>query len=347
MNHINLYYFLPFLFWSWTASAWNDHEKITEEALSNIPRREIVFTPLDVKTQKDLIERFQIHKSYAFPLMLREKPGERLSAFKVIYTYSAEPDWGPDQELFEPEQYPDLWQADTKYVSGRHGTASQGFRHMYFPGKFSFWNPIATFQRPMHPVGEAPARAAMFSKLSEEFFASGSEYWGYRFLGWSIHYVEDLFQPFHANQTPSKRMIRFRWKGLFPSIDIDATAETISYYHFAYEWWQEQEMKKNRSLVAALHPKDGEKTTKIIDLQDFILREIIPYSSERASALGKDCYQIFPLFDAYSNLKASDIVGRTDWASQIRHDDAEKNLIALTEEIFTRMGQGVRSQIKN
>jgi len=39
-----------------------------------------------------------------------------------------------------------------------------------------------------------------FVDMSKQAFSKGDEYWGYRFLSYALHYMEDLFQPYH--ETP-------------------------------------------------------------------------------------------------------------------------------------------------
>lgn len=48
----------------------------------------------------------------------------------------------------------------------------------------------------------AEHRIKLFQELSKMAFRSGHPYWGLRFLGWSLHYVQDLTQPFHNAPIP-------------------------------------------------------------------------------------------------------------------------------------------------
>ena len=45
-------------------------------------------------------------------------------------------------------------------------------------------------------------RIALFGELAELAFSTGHDYWGWRFLGWGLHYVGDLTQPYHAIPLP-------------------------------------------------------------------------------------------------------------------------------------------------
>lgn len=48
-----------------------------------------------------------------------------------------------------------------------------------------------------------------FLKISKEAFKNGDEYWGYRFLAYALHYLEDLMQPYHVRPGTVPELIRF------------------------------------------------------------------------------------------------------------------------------------------
>ncbi|MFI4962797.1 MAG: hypothetical protein ACHP6H_02955, partial [Legionellales bacterium] len=45
-------------------------------------------------------------------------------------------------------------------------------------------------------------RLNLYAALSKYAFKTGHIYWGYRFLGWSLHYLQDLTQPYHSTIAP-------------------------------------------------------------------------------------------------------------------------------------------------
>lgn len=146
-----------------------------------------------------------------------------------------------DQDLpYPPENYDPL--GFQKWMGGSKGPTSQGFRHMYFGG-WQLWHPIHTFQIPFHAMGLAPERASLMAYKARELVHSGDPIrmvWGFRVLGWAIHYVQDLTQPFHSTQIPSTRMVPWyallKWppqKG-FDEL-VHETTRTMSNYHYAYE----------------------------------------------------------------------------------------------------------------
>jgi hypothetical protein len=125
----------------------------------------------------------------------------RAAPLEVVAAASDEPDQGLDVGLFEDSGTP-------------HG-ARYGF------GPLPFGNPTLSFatQAPFHMgffyesrllTALAPAllrtypelRIHQFVALARFAFASGHPYWGWRFLGWGLHYVQDLTQPYHATASP-------------------------------------------------------------------------------------------------------------------------------------------------
>lgn len=146
-----------------------------------------------------------------------------------------EPDAGMDQNL------PDSMdpQNERRFMGGKAGITSQGFRHMYFGG-WEFEAPIATFQVPVGAIGQAPRRTQLLAHQAKRMLKDGETLWGTRVLAWAAHFVQDLAQPFHAVQIPNLRMVP--WSALlhwppgeaFENL-VKETTRTISNYHFAYE----------------------------------------------------------------------------------------------------------------
>ncbi|MBP9673798.1 MAG: hypothetical protein KBD63_01775, partial [Bacteriovoracaceae bacterium] len=109
--------------------------------------------------------------------------------------------------------------------------------------KFSWASPLITFKLPFHKwdesMGEAPKRAELFWNLAVNARSKNHAYCSYRFLGYALHYVQDVTNPFHAIQIPnfSYLTLPFRDKkhGTGSADYVAQLTQIISYYHLALE----------------------------------------------------------------------------------------------------------------
>lgn len=136
--------------------------------------------------------------------------GETVPVLDVVASASNEPDYGLDIGLF----------ADNGTAQGRrYGFGTQPFGspsvdyssqapfHMGFFHEGRIVDTAASFLQRTHPE----SRIELFSALSRHAFATGHDYWGWRFAGWAMHYVQDLTQPYHARVLPGLSTLRMLW----------------------------------------------------------------------------------------------------------------------------------------
>jgi hypothetical protein len=168
-----------------------------------------------------------------------------------------DPDLGMDENLgddADPENF-------RRWMGGKTGATSKGFRHMYFGG-WKWRRPLTTFQIPITAIGYAPQRAQLFAVKARELLATkgpnNQVAWGYRLLSWSMHYLQDLAQPFHSVQIVHPRMVPwfslYEWppqKG-FETL-VKETTRSIVNYHWVYEGYTlEQISSSNPSYEECL-----------------------------------------------------------------------------------------------
>lgn len=155
-----------------------------------------------------------------------------------------DPDRGIDQNL--PDSYDPM--GERAWMGGTTGTTSQGFRHMYFGG-WKLAHPIITFQIPLHATGEAPNRTQLLFDKARELFATGETAWGWRLVAWSLHYVQDLAQPFHSVQILTPRWVP--WADLFmgPSVFVAQGTRIVANYHWAYEYLTLEELQTKEPIL--------------------------------------------------------------------------------------------------
>ena len=171
---------------------------------------------------------------------LRE--GELVPVIDVIASATDEPDYGLDFGLWE----------DSGTAYGR----SYGF------GKQPFGNPAVEWssQGPLHlgyfheaaiVYKAAPFllrafpeyRIHLWRSLAAFALRTGHEYWGWRFAGWGLHYLQDLGQPYHARVLPGVGVPRMLWINTLDLVGVHGpmhdAIQLVTNRHFAlenFEW---------------------------------------------------------------------------------------------------------------
>lgn len=172
--------------------------------------------------------------------------GELVTIPDVLATASDEPDYGMDLGLWE-----------------NNGTAHG---HTYGFGNQPFGNPALEFssQAPLHmgfyhenaiiylAAGFLKRtypeyRIHLFQTLAAYALRTGHAYWGWRFAGWALHYVQDLSQPYHARVLPGVSVPRMLW---INTLDLLGSHEAknnaislVSNRHLALENYQFHRMR--------------------------------------------------------------------------------------------------------
>ena len=143
--------------------------------------------------------------------------GDLVSATSVLATASDEPDFGLDIGLY----------ADNGTEHGkRYGFGNQPFGNPNLeygsqaPFHMGFYHLdwLTSAAQPSLLQTYPLYRTELYRKLAVLAFSTGHDYWGWRFMGWGLHYVGDLAQPYHAVPLPDT--------GIFKSLWIVATGKT-------------------------------------------------------------------------------------------------------------------------
>ncbi len=306
------------------ALAWSDHYTITTGALrpvTSLVGKTAPYTSfqslvhaLGYANRIDFNTHMQISKHYVFAPKLGEKPGQQISVLAILSKYSDEPDWGMDQELFGPHEYPQLWDPAYSMMGGKLGVPSQAFRHMYWQA-FDIWHPFETFKLPLNKefksMGQAPERAALFVQLSREAHAKGQPYWSVRFLADALHYLQDCAQPYHTVQVPTIKFLYFPFfskygHGLHHF--VEQMTNIIVYYHFSFEDFVAKVMVNalngsgniagNQFLAYLSAEKHGPRS---LSYQDHnmarLVRHMAHLGMKQAAAAGSASIKFFPKID--------------------------------------------------
>ncbi|MGK5085626.1 hypothetical protein WDW37_20240 [Bdellovibrionota bacterium FG-1] len=118
--------------------------------------------------------------------------GHSVLPLDVISIYSDEPDWNMDDDV------PELRGKGVAQAS--EGTSTRLLRHFWYKDEEEVGVHFDKDQ-------ETDQRFQLYYQLSLMAFSVGHPYWGYRFLGNSLHYLQDMTQPFHTKAIINDRMI--------------------------------------------------------------------------------------------------------------------------------------------
>jgi len=128
-------------------------------------------------------------------------PGDKVAPLDVVSTSSDEPDYGHDIHLFTDSN------SDFGKIYGfgpqpfgdpKLEFSSQAPFHMgYYHESFIIFA-AAGFLKQTYPE----IRVYQYMNLAKFAFKTGHPYWGWRFLGWGLHYVQDMTQPYHTKVLP-------------------------------------------------------------------------------------------------------------------------------------------------
>lgn len=167
-------------------------------------RLQNMFSPHE-KAQDPVASLFKLRADA--PVVEKIGPHDKVSALEVLASATEEPDHGLDLGLWEDNQsaYGKLMGFGLQpFGNPVVSYSSQAPFHMgfYYEKPFLYW--IASWLKRCYPE----YRISLFLTLSQHAFASGHSYWGHRFLGWALHYIQDLTQPYHATLAPGWSWLR-------------------------------------------------------------------------------------------------------------------------------------------
>ncbi len=173
--------------------------------------------------------------------------GALVDPLSVLVTANDEPDMGLDIGLYE----------DNNTTAGKtYGFGSQPFGnpnleyssqaplHMGLYHEAKLINRLAPFMKECYPE----YRIHQYKTLSELAFKLGQDYWGWRFMGWGLHYIADLAQSYHTSALPgvsTAKMILMNSLDMLGSSRMKNNAiQLVSNRHTAIEAFGRQLLEK-------------------------------------------------------------------------------------------------------
>lgn len=167
--------------------------------------------------------------------------GQKLSPLEIIATASEEPDHGLDLHLWSDNNswFGSIYNFGTQpFGNPLLSFSSQAPFHMGFFHESTILYAAGGFLKRCYPE----YRINQFMALSRFAFAKGHPYWGYRFLGIALHYLQDLTQVYHATVAPGQSAAKLIGINLLSMIGLDKfkreMTQVLSNKHLGFESYQ-------------------------------------------------------------------------------------------------------------
>jgi hypothetical protein len=220
-------------------------------------------------------------------VFLRLREGDRVALLDVVATATDEPDYGMDIGLWDDNGTP----YGKAYGFGKQPFgnpalefASQAPFHMGFFHETAMVYKAAGFLRRTYPE----YRIHLWQSLAAYALQTAHPYWGWRFAGWALHYIEDLTQPYHASVLPGVGVPRLLWINTLDLLGLHEPKKQaitlVSNRHLSLENYQYHRMRNayarhdaGDALVNAV--KDTSADAGRVYFADDAAREVISRES--------------------------------------------------------------------
>lgn len=176
-------------------------------------------------------------------VFVRLQPGESVAPLAVLASASDEPDYGMDLNLWEDS--PSAWGPTYGFGKLPFGNPNLSFStqapfHMGYHHESPVIYMAAGFLKRTYPL----LRIHQYESLSRLAFRTGHPYWGWRFAGLALHYLQDLTQPYHASLAPGFSAARLIATNLLAMLGMPGAKNDmvilLSNRHFVLERYESQ-----------------------------------------------------------------------------------------------------------
>ena len=278
--------------------------------------------------------------------------GDTIDPLSVLVTANDEPDLGLDIGLYEDND--SEWgqrygMGQQPYGDPKLEYGSQAPIHMGFFHESALINMAAPYLKASYPE----YRIHLYKTLSELAFSLGHDYWGWRFMGWGLHYLADLTQPYHSRALPgvsiSKMVVGNVMDMLGHSRMKDEAIQLVSNRHMAIELLERQLLERAylEQDMEYIHIKTLSAERAIPHYMDMIPREIMAKKAySRANRLNKIISRNFPdqlvsdpnfqLGNYPEKYALLDVLNNSDNAASIQNLELELNDILIDFATYGR-----------
>lgn len=237
------------------------------------------------------------------PPLEKIKEGELVSPLQVIATASDEPDYGMDLDLWENNfSWFRLLYKWGKQPFGNDKViiGTQAPFHMAFYYEPSIVNKLASNFLHTYSV----YRHHLYLSLAKYAFQTGHPYWGFRFLGWSLHYAQDLTQPYHSTLAPNVSIAKLLYVNFLDQLGKGEAKQNLTQLitnrHYALENYTyhllSYLLKNNQQdnpFIMALTDESHDKIYPVYN-NDYLEKIIAKESNEMSEAVDQSVRNSFP-----------------------------------------------------
>lgn len=284
--------------------------------------------------------------------------GELVSALEVLGTAVDEPDHGMDVDLFSDSHTSfghEYGFGETPFGDPRSEYGSQAPFHMGFYHEAGIVFTAAPFLKKNFPA----YRSHVYRSLAIFALKNGDDYWGLRFLGWGLHFVTDLTQPYHSSVLPGVSTIRMLWINILAMVGFESYKENainlVANRHTALEelqWSLLHEISVQHQfdhpLLKALADRSTDDSYAKVD--DRFLQDVVSKEAESRS-VEVDALLVNALPAKYVNDPAF-VYSPEDKAKVLDEarnhgDKSYKALTGFLERLFRSLGAHSRNYVES
>jgi hypothetical protein len=285
------------------------------------------------------------------------KQGDGVSALTVLASATDEPDLGLDINLWDDS--PSDWGRQYGFGTQPFGNpalsySSQAPFHMAYLHENRLLYAAAPFIKRTFPL----LRSHQFSSLSALAFRTGHAYWGWRFAGLSLHYLQDLSQPYHVTLAPGESTLKLLTANALAMAGAtgmkDELLILLSNRHLVLEKYLAETLQRSAAtkletpFEKSLHNADKDRNYP--EWNDRYLRDVVSaQANQMASSVVPNLLAVMP--SAYVNDKSLDFGSREagiNLLSELGKKDSpeRQRLDALLVELMGNFGSHSRNALR-
>jgi hypothetical protein len=288
---------------------------------------------------------------------VRIEPGQAVAPLAVLATASDEPDYGLDINLWDDS--PSHWGKRYGFGTLPFGNpalhyATQAPFHMGFYHQDWLIYKAAPFIQRTYPL----MRIQQYSSLSALAFRTGHGYWGWRFAGLALHYIQDLTQPYHADLSPGDSTLGLIATNVMAMVGFpqrrDDLIVLLSNRHLALEKFQNEAMVANaragtdsalEQALRDLGQDAGYPAWTVVYARDTVAREARGSSGQTVRTILSTvppAYVSDPAFDFGVNENDIRLLADIDKQGPTRRAELERQVAVL----LARLGAHSRNTVR-